>query len=67
MLTLVVFIALCATNAQDYLPESVQDDTQNLQCFDLVTVPLAFVTHAVSHFPHHVGQFTFAGTTKESL
>jgi hypothetical protein len=55
-----------ATKVRGYLPESVQDETQNLQCFDLVVVPLAFVIHLVSHCPHQVGQLTFAGTIKES-
>lgn len=33
----------------------------------LFVTPLAFVTHTVSHFPHHFGQVTFAGTIKEAL
>ena len=49
-----------------YLPSSVQDDTQNLQCFVFVVMPLGFVTHLVSHWPHHFGHVTFAETIKEA-
>ena len=50
-----------------YLPSSVQDDTQNLHCFVFVVMPLGFVTHLVSHWPHHFGHDTFAETITEAL
>ena len=50
-----------------YLPSSVQDDTQNLHCFVFVVMPLGFVTHLVSHWPHHFGHVTFAETITEAL
>jgi len=44
----------------------VQDDTQNLHCFVFVVMPLGFVTHLVSHWPHHFGHVTFAETIMEA-
>jgi hypothetical protein len=44
----------------------VYDDTQNLHCFVFVVMPLGFVTHLVSHWPHHFGHVTFAETIMEA-